>query len=97
MKAPRRAVASDPSIDGALPRWPALTTLILGNAVQTATLDVFVEVAGLPIARAEVPSSTMKLKRLLAEAMLDNAALKDPPVPLSGSARWSRHETHLQT
>ncbi|MFA1624806.1 hypothetical protein ACDY96_18920 [Rhizobium mongolense] len=56
--------------------------MILRNAVQTATLGVFVEFAGLPISRAEepVPPSNTKLKRLLAEAMLDNAALKDLPV-----------------
>ncbi|WP_246763361.1 hypothetical protein [Rhizobium sp. 007] len=84
LKARRRAIASDPSVDrGSLPRWPALTTMILRNAVQTTTLGVFVEFSGLPIGRAEesVPPSNTKLKRLLAEAMLDNAALKDLPVP----------------
>ncbi|MEX2692094.1 hypothetical protein [Rhizobium mongolense] len=84
LKARRRAIASDPAVDrGSLPRWPAPTTIILPNPVQTATLGVLVVFAGLPTGRAEepVPPSNTKLKRLLAEAMLDNAALKDRPVP----------------
>jgi hypothetical protein len=87
LKTRRRPVASVPSVDG----------------VQAATLGVFVGFAGLPIARAEgpVPPSNTKLKRLLAEAMLDNAALKDfQPVPPSRPAicdeaatkRTFRHE-----
>ena len=78
-----RAVASDASFDGKL-LPPALTTMILQNAVQATTLGVFVGFAGLPIARAEepVPPSNTKLKRLLAEAMLDNAAFENlQPIP----------------
>ncbi|WP_245275243.1 hypothetical protein [Rhizobium ruizarguesonis] len=73
-------MASDPSFDAeSLPQWPALTTMILGNAVQATTLGVFIGFAELPIVRTEesAPPSDRKLTRLLAEAVLDNAALKD--------------------
>ncbi|MGO7754287.1 hypothetical protein [Rhizobium ruizarguesonis] len=67
-------MASDPSFDAeSLPQWPALTTMILGNAVQATTLGVFIGFAELPIVRTD----DRKLTRLLAEAVLDNAALKD--------------------
>ncbi|MDQ0564217.1 hypothetical protein QO004_006035 [Rhizobium mesoamericanum] len=63
-----------------LPRWPTLTTMVLGNSVQAGSLGVFLGFAGLPAVRAEeaLPPSDTKLKWLLAETMLDNAALNEP-------------------
>ena len=73
------------SFDGEpLPKWPTLMTTMLGSAVQATTLSIFVRFAGVSVAgaAAPVPPSNTKLKRLLAEVMLENAALKDhQPVP----------------
>lgn len=76
-----QTVGSGPGFYGEfLPRWPTLTTIVLGNTVQGGSLGVLVGFAGLPAVRAEeaVPPSNTKLKRLLAETMLDNAAVNEP-------------------
>ncbi|MCS0457812.1 hypothetical protein [Rhizobium favelukesii] len=63
-----------------LPRWPTLTNVVLGHPAQGGSLGVFVGFARLPAGRAEeaVPSPNTKLMRLLAETMLDNAAMNEP-------------------
>lgn len=80
-----RPVALDPSIDDELPsRWPALTTMISCEGVRSATLGIFFGFGEFPAVRVDGPvsRSNAKLKRLLVEAMLDSAALKDlQPVP----------------
>ncbi|WP_259185985.1 hypothetical protein [Rhizobium sp. BK176] len=72
-----------------LPRWPTLANVVLGHTVQGGSLGFFVGFAGLPAVRAEeaVPPSNTKLKRLLAETMLDNAALNEPSTTSSAQDR----------
>jgi len=72
-----------------LPRWPTLTNVVLGHTVQGGSLGLFVGFAGLPAVRAEeaVPPSNTKLKRLLAETMLDNAPLNEPSTASSAQDR----------
>ncbi len=57
-RSPARHAGSAPT--GLSPRWPALKTIIFGNASRAALFGVFVGFAAVPIARAAEPDPPFK-------------------------------------
>ncbi|WP_285884466.1 hypothetical protein [Rhizobium calliandrae] len=89
LKVTHHAGSSDRSFDGEwLPRWQAVTPMISPYTGHATTFRVVVGFTGLSIpSRVAVRPSNTKLNRLLADARLENAALKDmQTIPPSDTA-----------